>query len=354
VSKTYSEIRQQPAVWKSVLATASSQWASIAEHVTVSEDTQLLFVGSGTSFYLAQAAAHAAQELTGRTSHAVPSADVFLSPASSVPDRVPLLAFLISRSGRTSEALLAAELLRSQRAQATVVALSCVADSPLAARAHHAIALEEVHEESIVMTQSFTSILLALQIVAATIAADETLQEQLHGLPGWAASGMRDSEVFARRLGEDRTLSDFVYLGVGSYFGLAQEATLKLTEMTQTRCAAYNSLEFRHGPISTVKRGTVVVLLGAQRDSAYIDALVRDLAGYGAFVAAIAPPGVGAGADQTLPMPGELDDLARSLLYMPALQLIAYHRAAALGLDPDAPRNLGHVVVLDHEAADAA
>lgn len=351
VSKTYSEIRQQPEVWESVLATATAQSAWIAERVTVTEDTQLLFVGSGTSFYLAQAAAQTAQEVTGLTAHAVCSADVFLSPGSSVPVGVPLLVFLISRSGRTSEALLAAQLLMSQRPQATVVALSCVAGSPLSARAHYAIELEVIREESVVMTQSFTGILLALQVVAATIASDEKLREQLDRLPSRAAAGMQDSEDFARRLGADDTLSNFVYLGVGSYFALAQEASLKLTEMTQTRCAAYNSLEFRHGPISTVQRGTAAVLLGAKRDSAHIDALVRDLAGYGAFVAQIAPPRAGAGADQVLSVPSELDDVARSLLYMPALQLIAYHRATALGLDPDAPRNLERVVVLDHESA---
>lgn len=353
MSETYREIKQQPAVWDRVLATATSAWASLGRRLDVAEDVQLVFAGSGTSYYLAQAAAQGAQEVTGRPSRAVPSADVFLSPASTVPDGVPQLIFIISRSGRTSEALLAADFLKAQRPLATVVAVSCVPGSPLAERADAAIELDEAREQSVVMTQSFTSMLLALQLVAAEMAGDRDLVAELRRLPAAADDAMPKAEEFALRLGSERALSRFVYLGIGPYFGLAEEGTLKLTEMTQTWSVAYNSLEFRHGPISAVERGTAAILLCGQRERGYVDALVRDLARYDAFVAAIGPDVSTASIDLGLTLPGELGDIARSVLYMPALQLIAYHRANALGLDPDSPRHLGHVVVLESDAAGA-
>jgi glucosamine--fructose-6-phosphate aminotransferase (isomerizing) len=46
-------------------------------------------------------------------------------------------------------------------------------------------------------------------------------------------------------------------------------------------------------------------------------------------------------------LPEGLSDVTRSVLYLPPVQLLANERASMLGLDPDAPRNLNHVVVLD-------
>ena len=348
MSETYREIKEQPAVWGDVLETATAAAKAIDLELGWDRGSQLIFTGSGTSYYLAQAAAQAAQEVTGQPARAVPSADVFLSPASTVPEGIPLLVFVISRSGRTSEALLAAEYLRAERPLATVIAVSCLAGSPLAERAQAAIELDEVREQSIVMTQSFSSMLLALQVVAATIAGADELLAELRQLPALGEGAMSAAEEFAERLGSERALSKFVFLGVGPYFGLAEEATLKLTEMTQTWAAAFNSLEFRHGPISIVDGDTAAVLLCGERERAYLEALIRDLVRHGVFVAALGPEAPPASVDLELGLPGELGDIARSLLYMPALQLIAYHGAGALGLDADSPRNLGHVVVLDH------
>jgi glucosamine--fructose-6-phosphate aminotransferase (isomerizing) len=164
---------------------------------------------------------------------------------------------------------------------------------------------------------------------------------------------MADAEAFGEALGADAALEPIVYLGLGPNHGLAQEATLKLKEMTQVACEAYGPLEFRHGPISIVEPGSAVVVLGGTRDEAYLPALEHDLARHGAHVARISPhPSERAGTAVLLP-PG-LSDVARGPLYMPPVQLLAYHRARAVGLNPDEPRNLDQVVVLDpvggHEA----
>jgi glucosamine--fructose-6-phosphate aminotransferase (isomerizing) len=116
--------------------------------------------------------------------------------------------------------------------------------------------------------------------------------------------------------------------------------------MTQVPCEAHNPLEFRHGPISIVRPGTAVVVLGGSREQRYLGDLERDLAGHGAHVAKISPHGSRA-AVTTLRLPGGLSDIGRAPLYLPPVQLLAYHRARALALNPDEPRNLDHVVVLD-------
>jgi glucosamine--fructose-6-phosphate aminotransferase (isomerizing) len=345
VSHTYREIVSQPEAWERTLAGTASRWLGADDALGLTGSERFLFVGSGTSFYLAQAAAQVMQERTGRSAVAVPASEVFLSQASAVPPEEPLVAFVLSRSGSTSEAVLAARHLRECVPGARVVTLSCRADTELATHAHLAIELPYAAERSVVMTRSFTSMLLALGLVAATIAADAGALAELERLPGLAHAGMADAEAFGERLGRDMGLDAFVHLGLGPNFGLAQEATLKLKEMTQVPCEAYSPLEFRHGPISIVEPGTAAVLLGGTREEAYLPDLERDLARHGAHVAKVSPHGSET-ADTALLLPAGLSDLARGPLYLPPVQLLAYHRARAIGLNPDEPRNLDQVVVL--------
>jgi glucosamine--fructose-6-phosphate aminotransferase (isomerizing) len=346
LSHTYREIVSQPETWERALAATAAGWERAAATLGLTGEEQFLLAGSGTSLYLAEAAAQVMQERTGRTAVAVPASEVFLSPASTVPAGVPLLAFVLSRSGSTSEAVRAARHLREHVPSARVVAVSCRPDSELARHAHAAIELPDADERSVVMTRSFTSMLLALGVIAAALGGDTAAHAELERLPGLARAGMADAEAFAERLGEDTALDAFVYLGLGPTLGLAREGTLKLKEMTQVPCEAYGALEFRHGPISIVEPGHAVVLLGGTREEEYLPALERELARHGAHVARISPH-ASAAAATALRLPDGLSDVARGPLYLPPVQLLAYHRARTLGLNPDEPRNLDQVVVLD-------
>lgn len=343
------EIRGQPASWRSTIPSARDQWAAIAAAAPPAPNAVFLFVGSGSSLYLAQTAAQSFQEVTGRIAVAVPSSEIFLSAASTVPTDVPVVAFVISRSGNTSEAVLAAEYLGRNCRNATVVGVTCTPDSSLASAAPHTLSLPHAAEKSVVMTRSFTSMLIALQVVAACVANDAHLLEELMQLPDLLDSSMPEFEAFAEALGSDLQQRQYIYLGLGPYRGLAEEATLKLKEMTQTPCEAYNPLEFRHGPVSIVTDGTVAVLLESHRDRDYLPDLAHDLREHGARVVTLgANPTSHAG--DFLQIPGDLSDVARAALYLPPLQFVAYDRAVALGLNPDQPRHLTQVVMLDRPA----
>ena len=102
MSQTYDEILHQPVAWTETLSTVTDQWARIDQHLNLGPAAQALFIGAGTSLYIAQVAAAVFQEATGWTSRAVPASEVFLSPGSCVPRETPVLAVLISRSGTTS------------------------------------------------------------------------------------------------------------------------------------------------------------------------------------------------------------------------------------------------------------
>jgi glutamine---fructose-6-phosphate transaminase (isomerizing) len=345
MTHTYDEIRSQAATWRLTLETAAEQWTLASESIRLQPDTQFLLVGSGSSLHIARSAARSLQETTTHVARAVASSEVFLSSASTVSTGVPVIAFVISRSGETSEAVIAADFLVENFPNVTVVGVTCNRDTELERRTHHSISLPHAAERSVVMTRSFTSMLLALQVIAASVAPDKALLDQLSRLPDLLDRNIDRFEKFSLSIGPNLAQDQFIYLGLGQNEGLAQEATLKLKEMTQTISEAYSPLEFRHGPISIVRPGTTVVILEAVREQAYMADLEADLKRHGAFVGSIAPYDT-SGADARLELPAGLSDIARCLLYLPPLQLIAYHRALAADLDPDQPRNLSHVVVL--------
>src|SRR4029079_13787674 len=107
------------------LAGTADRWRAADGALGLTGSERFLFVGSGTSLYLARAAAQVLQERPGRTAVAAPASEVFLSQASTVPPEASLVAFVLSRSGCTSEAVLAARHLRERVPGARVVTVSC-------------------------------------------------------------------------------------------------------------------------------------------------------------------------------------------------------------------------------------
>lgn len=343
------EIHSQPETWDETLRIVPDQWRRVAGDVPFTSATQVLFIGCGTSYYLALTAAQVFQEVTGYVSRAVPGSEIFLSPETSVPRHAPVVAFVISRSGQSSEAVIAARYLTSlaaQRPDIRTVSITCSPDTEMARETDSVIELFHADDRSVVMTRSFTNMLLALQVIAAMVAGSDELHAQLARLPELLRATLPAMVGFAEELGSSQELTRFVYLGLGPNYGLAAEATLKLKEMTQVDCEPYNPLEFRHGAISIVRDDTAVVFLAGERERAYIADAEAHVKRYGARVATIAPY-ASTEAHLSVLLPSGLTDVARPVLYLPPVQLLAHTRAVTLALDPDAPRNLGHVVVLD-------
>lgn len=349
MTQTLAEIQNQPISWRQTLDLVKGVWPKLEDNFLVPPQTHVLFIGCGTSYYLAQTAARLFQQVTGYISQAVPASEVFLAPSAVIPMGVPVMAFAISRSGTTTEVVYAVEYLRHHAPHIPVIGLTCNASSELAQHASYVITLDHAAENSVVMTQSFTNMLLALQSIAARLAGRRDLLGELEKLPRLLEERSEELQLFARRLGEDTAFNQFIYLGLGPYYGLASEATLKLKEMTQVRCEAYNPLEFRHGPISMVETGTVVVALAGHTDFRHIQAVLDDVRAFGGVSAVLAPDSQISQAtmDEVCALPDEVSDWSRTPLYMPVLQHLALVRALRLGLNPDEPRHLSQVVVLN-------
>jgi glucosamine--fructose-6-phosphate aminotransferase (isomerizing) len=183
-AETYKEILSQGQVWRSVLHQLEREKS--AERILGKEKRRpsWLFVGCGTSFYLAEAAATSWTLLTGELARAVPASEILLYPNLTRLDGTDVQAVVISRSGRTSEAVRAAHALKKEMHMPTV-GISCAEKSELEAACDSTLVLSAADEKSTVMTRSFTTMLISLHWLAASHAGNaafgrslETMAEQ--------------------------------------------------------------------------------------------------------------------------------------------------------------------------------
>src|SRR5208282_1877315 len=162
---TLSEILSQPRVWHECL-TRLAAGAELRAAVQLAQPgAEWIFVGCGTSYYLAQAAATSFNYLK-LPARAVPASDLLLYPALILNADRHYIPVVISRSGRTSEAVRAAQMLEKDYNLRTI-AITCAEGQPLEAACSVTLKLLDADEQSTVMTRSFTSMLLGLQYLAA-------------------------------------------------------------------------------------------------------------------------------------------------------------------------------------------
>src|SRR5208283_1043390 len=190
-----------------------------------------IFVGCGTSYYLAESAAYSWTLLTGQPARALPGSEVLLFPKIVEAEGAEVQAVVISRSGKTSEAVRAAAAL-SKDLKVPTIGITCAENSEMEKECDITIVLRRADEQSMVMTRSFSSMLIALQYLAGRQAANGPFIADLRKMaeeftPRIAAIGQQMQE-FVRT----HSFADYVFLGQGACYGLAREAALKVMEMS--------------------------------------------------------------------------------------------------------------------------
>ena len=345
-SHTWQEIVSQPQVWQATLRGFAAGRPALDGFLDQVGFEQILVVGCGSTHYLAQTAAAMLNSCTIFPARALPSSELWLFP-DTIPGEETLLV-AVSRSGATTETLRAVECFQEVGA-GPVLAVTCYPASPLAQQADFALVASDAQEQSVAQTRSFTSMLVLIQALAATLDGDEEMLERLDRLPGALEDLVSRVGDLPQRLGEDRSIERLFFLGSGPLYGLASEAMLKTKEMSLSYAEAYYPLEFRHGPMSMVDEHTLVV--GFLSDTARAEELrvLKDMQGLGAHTLALMENGASLSdwqAEHVVELQSGLGEWERGPLYLPVAQRLAYHRAIAKGLDPDHPTHLTAVVEL--------
>jgi glucosamine--fructose-6-phosphate aminotransferase (isomerizing) len=345
-ANTISEILSQPATWTACLqAMDKSAELRLLAH-NLPRNIEWVFIGCGSSFYLAQSAAASWSILTGEKSRAIPASEIMLFP-QLLP--VPCQPVMITRSGHTSEVLQAARYLEGIL-NLKVLAITCGTDTPIEELSSHHIILHAADEKSTVMTRSFTSMLIVLQSLAAIRGDHPDFLTGLHKLPEQFAARLGQFQTTVKSLVESGTFADYVFLGQGPFFGIAQESMLKVKEMSCSYAQCFHTLEFRHGPKAIVSPETLITFIisetGFDAEVAVLEE-IKALGGTTVVVANTCSTAIRKAADYTVELSLDIPEAARAAASVIAGQLLGFYTGLKKGLNPDEPRNLSRVVTLE-------
>ncbi|WP_010272873.1 SIS domain-containing protein [Paenibacillus senegalensis] len=344
---TYPEISSQHEAIQKAWEQLQSQQDWVQQYVGNASYDEVVFIGSGSSYYQAQAMAATYRKWIGRVATAHPSSDIFLIRDTAVARDRKILLVGVSRSGESSEVILALESVKDLD-NWDVCGITCYEDSKLA-QISDCLVSPLGKEKSTVMTRSLSSMTYMMQAAIAMASGQSKLVEEMEEVARLNEAVVKKADTFVQDFLKDRSFSNHIYLGIGAYYGLSQEACLKLKEMSYVWTESFGTLEFRHGPKSIVDKNSFICFFVSEQARSYELKVAREMQEYGATVLLmVAKAGEDtAFADAVFELGGEqLSDEARSVLYLPLVQYFGYYTAIHLSIDPDSPRNLTQVVKL--------
>jgi len=345
---TLQEILSQPRIWSET--ETHLREAKLLEKFAdlFSPRSPWLFVGCGSSYYLSRLIAALWTKHFYIPATGVPASELLFAPEETLRRLGAEQVVLMSRSGETTEVLRAAELLQKHHTVQTL-GVTCNPKSPLEELCTHSFKLTWADEKSTVMTRSFTAILLAFQRLALQFVGDSQFSGALDQLP---QRGQEWLDIHAKKIQEfaaTKKFADYVFLGQGVHYWLAQEAGLKVTEMSSSYAQVYHSLEFRHGPRSIAGPNTLITFFISEAAAEEETLLVKELKELGAAICVIvnrATPELKKYSDLLIELSLDGPEFARYAVTAIPAHLMGTAIGLRKGLNPDAPKNLTRAVVL--------
>lgn len=349
---TLREILQQPATWQGtfdLLRGAEAQ--QLLAKALGSQPGHMVLTGSGSSMYIGETLAPLLHSGLGVPVQAI-AAGTLLTHWSSVLPPGPGLLVSLARSGDSPESAGVVSTLLAHAPAWRHLVITCNANGKLATlyrddpRVTVLVLDERTNDRSLVMTSSFTNLLLGgtglLSGTRAALTSDDVNR---------AASGVQqifDTQSDALASLAQRDITSAVYLGSGAAFGAAREGALKMLEMTGGKVVtlAETFLGLRHGPMSFIQPSTVIVALLSpdpairQYECDVLRELSRKQLGMAKIVVGDDVPGDVLGATDVCMTPSVSQsdtEIPTILAGVVVAQLLAFFRCLALGGRPDAP-----------------
>ena len=259
----------------------------------------------------------------------------------------------ISQSGETADTL--AALREAKRQTITTAAIVNVTSSSIAREADAALYTYAGPEIAVATTKAYSAQLVVLYLFALFLAklrqniTQEELSaylEELARLPEKIESLLSRQEPLRELAQKAANEKDIFFIGRGIDYAAALEASLKLKEISYIHSEAYAAGELKHGTISLIEKGKLVISLATQ-PKLYEKTLsnISEVICRGASVLAITHE-VCQKADCSYLLPEIMPLFSASLSIIP-LQLFAYYVSLAKGLDVDKPRNLAKSVTVE-------
>ena len=267
------------------------------------------------------------------------------------------LVVVISQSGETADSLAA---LRAAKAMGVpTLAVVNVVGSSIAREADHVLYTLAGPEIAVATTKAYSAQLSALYAFAVELAFVQgkmgegkyaALIGELLSLPDKMELALQDKERIQWFASRHANARDIFFIGRGLDYAICLEGSLKMKEISYIHSEAYAAGELKHGTISLVEDGTLIVGALTQKD--VLEKTVSNMAecrARGAYLVSLAGESSqkeSAFADFSLFVPETDPHFMGSLAIIP-LQLLAYYTSVSKGLDVDKPRNLAKSVTVE-------
>jgi tagatose-6-phosphate ketose/aldose isomerase len=351
---TVGEILQQPATW---LRTGSALALICGELQKAIDGARLLVLtGSGSSEYAGECLRLTLQNELAIPAETIAGGDLLTHGGSAFGPARPGLMLSLARSGDSPESVAAvAAMLELEPAMRHLV-ITCNAAGKLATtyvgdpRVQVVVLADETNDRSLVMTSSFTNMVLAGRFLGM-LQLPERYEALVASLSSRAEKVLHAHFDALAELAR-RDFRSVLFLADGPAVGAARECALKVTEMTAGRVMTMHEtyLGLRHGPMSAVHQDTLIVcfLSCDPLVRAYEVDLIRELNEKGLGMAKLLfgedlPPDLAQNDDVLIQCEGlrQLGDENLPVLNVLIGQVLAFFRCMKEGLKPDSPSDNG-------------
>ena len=267
------------------------------------------------------------------------------------------LVIVISQSGETADSL--AALREAKERGARTLGIVNVIGSSIAREAENVLYTLAGPEIAVATTKAYSTQLVAGYLLAIEIGRvrDNISEEQysafiadIEKLPGQIEGLLEEQERIQWFASKFSNAHDVFFIGRGVDYAICLEGSLKMKEISYVHSEAYAAGELKHGTISLIEDGTLVV--GSLTQPALFEKTISNMVevkSRGAYLMGLTSYGnysVEDTANFTVYVPRTDPHFANSLAIIP-LQLMAYYISVAKGLDVDKPRNLAKSVTVE-------
>ena len=353
------EIHEQPKAVADTLNSVLHDGVIDLSDVGLSEEeikniSQIYIVACGSAYHVGMAAQYVLEDLAR-----IP---VRVELASEFRYRKPLLdknglAIIISQSGETADSLAALREAKSKGVR--TLGIVNVIGSSIAREADNVFYTLAGPEISVATTKAYSTQLIASYLLAIQFAKvrEEITQEQYDGLiaelqtlPEKIQKIIDDKERLQWFASKQVNAKDIFFIGRGIDYAISMEGSLKMKEISYIHSEAYAAGELKHGTISLIEDGTLVI--GCLTQPALYEKTVSNMVeckSRGAYLMGLTTYGnysIEDTADFVVYIPKTDEHFEASLAVIP-LQLMGYYVSVAKGLDVDKPRNLAKSVTVE-------
>ena len=315
---------------------------------------QIYIVACGSAWHVGMAAQYVFEDLAD-----IP---VRVELASEFRYRNPILnpkalAIIISQSGETADSLAALRLCKENNIR--TLGIVNVVGSSIAREADNVFYTLAGPEISVATTKAYSTQLVAMYLVAMRTAqirgllSDEDCEKmiaELQTLPKKIQKILDDKERIQWFASKYANAKDMFFLGRGLDYAISLEGSLKMKEISYIHSEAYAAGELKHGTISLIEDGILVVSILTQE--ALYEKMISNMVEVkcrGAYLMGLTTAGnynIEDTVDFAVYIPKTDEHFTPSLAVVP-LQLLGYYVSVSKGLDVDKPRNLAKSVTVE-------